>query len=649
MDFQLPSDVKKSLVSDIFGLEDPFNFNNDYTIVDFLNEFLDLRNLPSEDSRFLDAYDDAFQHIVFNDDWDENYIFEDRFKIIEDDAVFKKFLETCLNKSSSKKALIATIIEEQLSKFNYTITRVDVDSTKTIYKIISVYDENELNDIPFYVISDNNNDIEHYTGEYFILYYDEWDDYNFKTRFYLSYHKKNGVIEDIGRIKILKRDTLETYHHIPNEFYSLDDDYCTLFTHENFYLELKELFGDKFRNILRALNDAGYFPKIHENFENEKGFKKSLMRNEKEAEKILRTIRYKLNYGDVEELFNFNYIFTPKYSDISLNLDFSFDSKSVFKKRIYSIIGKNGVGKTLLIKSILDDFLNKNKRNITPIIPLYGKVLLSSFSLFDSFEKYNSNIDFNFILCGLFDIETKKPYDNLQLTERITNSISKIIDKHSENKYFLIIRDLIDQEMLNQFVNLPFDDDINDDLSYLSHGFLTVEYNLDIIPNIINLMSSGQVAIFFIITEIIANIRYNSLVIFDEPEIHLHPNAITGLMEVILNLLEEFDSYCIIATHSPLVVRELFSDNIYVLEKEKNIPRVRQLEFETFGENLTTITEDIFGNRDVSKHYFKTIKNLVSENKSYAEIEELLKGSIPLNLNLKILIKSLIENRNEES
>lgn len=128
MDFQLPSDVKKSLVSDIFGLEDPFNFNNDYTIVDFLNEFLDLRNLPSEDSRFLDAYDDAFQHIVFNDDWDENYTFEERFKIIEDNTIFKKFLETCLNKSSSKKALIATIIEEQLSKFNYTITRIDVNS-----------------------------------------------------------------------------------------------------------------------------------------------------------------------------------------------------------------------------------------------------------------------------------------------------------------------------------------------------------------------------------------------------------------------------------------------------------------------------------------------------------------------------------------
>lgn len=649
MDFQLPSDVKKSLVSDIFGLEDPFNFNNDYTIVDFLNEFLDLRNLPSEDSRFLDAYDDAFQHIVFNDDWDENYTFEERFKIIEDNTIFKKFLETCLNKSSSKKALIATIIEEQLSKFNYTITRIDVNSEKTIFKIISIYDnnENKLNAIPFYVTS-YHNDIEHYDGEYFTLYYDTWDDYNFKTRFNLSYYI-NGKVKNIGRLKILKRDTLETYDHIPKEFYSLDDDYCTLFAHQNIYLELKELFGNKFRNILRALNDAGYFPKIHENFENEKGFKTSLMRDEKEAEKILRTIRYKLDYSDVEELFNFNYNFTPKYSDISLNLNFNFDSKSVFKKRIYSIIGKNGVGKTLLIKSILDDFLNKNKRNITPIIPLYGKVLLSSFSLFDSFEKYNDNIDFNFILCGLFDIDTKKPYDTSQLTERITNSIHKIIDKHSENKYFFIIQDLIDQEMLNQFVDLPFDDDINDDLSYLSHGFLSVDYNLDVIPNIISIMSSGQVAIFYIITEIIANIRYNSLLIFDEPEIHLHPNAITGLMEVILNLLEEFDSYCIIATHSPLVVRELFSDNIYVLEKEKDIPRIRQLEFETFGENLTTITEDIFGNRDVSKHYIKTIKNLVSENKSYAEIEELLKGSIPLNLNLKIFIKSLIENRNEES
>ena len=162
-------------------------------------------------------------------------------------------------------------------------------------------------------------------------------------------------------------------------------------------------------------------------------------------------------------------------------------------------------------------------------------------------------------------------------------------------------------------------------------------------------MSSGQKSLFFIITEIVANIRYSSFILFDEPETHLHPNAITEFMNAIMELLQKFNSFGIVATHSPLIVREIFSENIFVLDKEETTLRVRKLEFETFGENLTTITNEIFGNRDVPKYYKTKIEELVESGKTYKEIENELQGEVPLNLNIKILIKSLIQNRDEKS
>jgi len=151
----------------------------------------------------------------------------------------------------------------------------------------------------------------------------------------------------------------------------------------------------------------------------------------------------------------------------------------------------------------------------------------------------------------------------------------------------------------------------------------------------------------YIITEIVANIRYDSLVIYDEPETHLHPNAISQLINAIYELTSEFQSYCILATHSPLIVRELLSRNVYIMEREESIISLRKPISETFGENLTVITEDIFGNNIIPNQYKKILKSLVESGKSYDEIVSLISSdNIPLSLNTRVYLKSII---NEES
>jgi predicted ATPase len=146
----------------------------------------------------------------------------------------------------------------------------------------------------------------------------------------------------------------------------------------------------------------------------------------------------------------------------------------------------------------------------------------------------------------------------------------------------------------------------------------------------------------YVISEIVANIRYDSLLLYDEPETHLHPNAISQLMNTIQELILQFQSYCIITTHSPLIIRELLSKSVYIVDKNGDVPSVRNIEIESYGENLGVLNDIVFGNREIPKFYKQTISRLIKEGLSYEEIIALLESDqVPLSLSLKIYIKSL--------
>ena len=148
----------------------------------------------------------------------------------------------------------------------------------------------------------------------------------------------------------------------------------------------------------------------------------------------------------------------------------------------------------------------------------------------------------------------------------------------------------------------------------------------------------------YVVSEIVANIRFDSLLLFDEPETHLHPNAISQLMNGIAELVSEFESYCIIATHSPIIIQEMFSRDVLVISREENIPSVKKIGVESFGENLSVITEEIFGNRAIPKFYETTIKKLVKIHITYDKVLEVMKeDSLPLSLNVRLYLQSLVE------
>ena len=652
-EFILPYEIKKRLFDEILKLENPFNLSENITLPDFLSKILPLRDMPSEDSRYNNAYDDAHQHLVRNNDWSLEETFERRFKIIENNETFKKFLEVILNNSERGNIEAKKILfNKYLNEYKYYINQKYNDSLEIYYFITKIKNENDIqndipeNDIPFFV-TEKGEEIKTKEKNYFHLMREYWDDYSFKTKFLFYYINEKGEKSKIGEIKILKKGYYTTFDIIDKKFYFLNDSYCSLIQSEEGYFQVKNIFKNNMDSILYALKDAAYFPFICEKFEKEKGFRISLCRYLNKMEAIIKTIRYKLNNGkNIKDFINFEFLFKPPYSaESNVSFKFNFDIEKAIPQRLYCLIGKNGVGKTSLLRNLvqklsekdIDSILQQSERDIEkePFFPLFGKIMVVSYSNFDSFENLKSKPNFNFAFCGLINPETNVPLaTDKEFCDKINESVTKIEERNSITNYATICKQFMEESLFNKLFNKKI--------------LYDYEFNKDSI-SIINKMSSGQKSIFLITTELIANIRYNSFILFDEPETHLHPNAITEFMNVIMELLQEFNSFGLVATHSPLIVREIFSENIFVLDKDETTLRVRKLEFETFGENLTTITNEIFGNRDVPKYYQKRIEKLVESGKTYNEIESELQGEVPLNLNIKILIKSLIQNRDEES
>src|SRR5207253_92326 len=70
-------------------------------------------------------------------------------------------------------------------------------------------------------------------------------------------------------------------------------------------------------------------------------------------------------------------------------------------------------------------------------------------------------------------------------------------------------------------------------------------------------LSSGQAILCHFVTALLAWIQRDSLILFDEPETHLHPNAVASLFLVLSEILTEYESFAVVATHSPVVIQEI--------------------------------------------------------------------------------------------
>jgi ABC-type nitrate/sulfonate/bicarbonate transport system ATPase subunit len=652
---KLSKGLRNQILEEVLKLEDFFGGNEEESsLMEFLSLIWDLQSMPSEDPRFNDAYDDIFQHVINNHDWTYEILFKTRLGLLNSDSKFETFLNTLLKpeirENEDDIMSYFYLIEPYLSREGFTFSHTGYnDSDLPIYEVstISANSDDPIgirnNDIPFFVEFEPNG-LAHYSNSYqdpevfpsFALVLNNgWNDFKVTSSFYLYYHPNEVKSHYIGNVKIIHNEVKNIAMVMPNKFKTLDNNFCALGQNMPFYENLKTHLGVNFESVLWAIRDAAFFTENDEAFDNNQNFNDSLIRDN-EPERLLREAKYRIYDYDLSNLYSFTYKFEPKFADNDLNVKFDFKNSNKSFDRIYAIIGKNGTGKTQLITSLPIDISRKENKNFTPRTPLFSKVIAVSYSVFDSFEIPRKTASFNYQYCGLKD-ERGNEITDRGLLLRFHNTRKKIDLIGRFEEWLKILKNFIDEESITKFIYKKTDED-----AFLPES----EYTFDLkeFGKVRKQLSSGQSIVLYIITEIVANIRFDSIILYDEPETHLHPNAISQLMNTIYELINEFQSYCIIATHSPLIIRELLSKNVYVIERESRFSSIRKISIESFGENLSTLTDEVFGNREIPKQYKMILRNMVDQNLSYEDIvNELKSDGIPMSLNTSIYLKNLMD------
>ncbi|MEY8758959.1 AAA family ATPase [Chryseobacterium sp. MD-1] len=598
--------------------------------------------------KFEDVKEDLLQHYVRNNDYETSYLFEEVLKVYSlEYSSIKIFVEAILNPRNFNDAdslyAFSSLLDYELLKENLRIVIIDYDELDFPIQVVDEVKNFQdlpknvkVNNIPFYV--DKNSDIDAEESEYFVLTPNKrWNDYSVVSTFSLTYYYDFGQKSTgIGGMRIIHKEELITWEKIPDKFDRLSNDFCSLGYTNDFYVNFLDRFKiDNTISILFALQDAAYFSDIQEKFEKTYNFSKSLIRSDR-AERYLREVRPLLNGADMDNFYSFEYNFKPAYSTQKTRVSFGFNNQEPIADRIFAIIGKNGTGKTQLLNNLPHSLSVKKLEEFDNRLPSFSKVIAISYSVFDNFTLPQKNVNLNYVYCGLKDADGDIR-SNKGLVVSFHHNWKRIQDQDRIKKWKRILLNFIDGEIIDQF--------IVDDYLYDEN---IPAVSVDEFNKVKNRLSSGQSILLYIITQVVANIRFDSLILYDEPETHLHPNAVVELMNTLYDLVNEFESFCIIATHSPIVIRELFSKNVYILEREDNIPVIRRIGIESFGENLGVLTEEVFGDRGVPKQYKKILSKLVEDGKSFDEIISILEfDEMPLSLNTRIYLKHIIKSNNE--
>lgn len=98
-----------------------------------------------------------------------------------------------------------------------------------------------------------------------------------------------------------------------------------------------------------------------------------------------------------------------------------------------------------------------------------------------------------------------------------------------------------------------------------------------------------------------------------------------------------------------MIIQEVSSKCVFILRRIDDCLEINKPNYETFAESLTTITDDIFGNRQVGRYYKKALDLLSEETESYEDILKILKTQdIPIALYTRLYLKDKLNEKSKK-
>lgn len=412
----------------------------------------------------------------------------------------------------------------------------------------------------------------------------DWDDFGFKTDFTIWINNlKTGIKCGLGTLKVGYKDQKEGWtikdSRIKNKILnSLDEDFFSMFSSEDSYNTIWEYFTDEYKtlsdkNLIQPISNENFIKSnVASLFKglNEIAFNEILKDDENIVKdqdvfkhSFLRSTSYTSILYDYSDSAKKNEGITDFLVKIK-NLEFKSILNSKPSTNIHAIIGSNGNGKSYILDRIVEDYLihpEKNKR--------IRKLIIISFSPFDKLSSYkrfllDDSFDRKINYIGLKDFYIKISTSDRLIVEQVKNN------EHLENEFYtnfsLAIkkdRELLDKIIyeinkshpnslfkeinLNSIFNLDENQDyinfkqkINSDkINYENKEIILKNKNeleIDFINSTISSekfknetikkfrkLSSGYQMIIYTLTSLIAYLEKGNLVLYDEPEVYLHP------------------------------------------------------------------------------------------------------------------------------
>ena len=494
----------------------------------------------------------------------------------------------------------------------------------------------------------------------FYLEEDGWNDFQYHVMYHLHATKRLTGDENVylGYLRIMKsgqekgdiyllRRVLgdNAFTELPEGFVSLTFA-MSVYKGLNRYIEDPEERKGVAEQLHMILDEVSPFYKM---VEDEECFQNAMLRDStmnnyslQKAQSLLlskeclydlrkESFKFKLNNADEPTVFDF----TCLTDDV-----FTWEhDKAMIPNGCVVFIGGNGSGKSTamykLAKLMYADTDERRKKEyqeyIGTLIPNnvgISKLIVVSYSPFDNFllPAWNENEEESgdrFVYCGIRNNLKERDLVQEEQDGKMDESDEVILSERQNRTLLKNISELSD-EFIEQFGILQKDskksnlwDEIAEEAQEL-HPELSRELSLmasiqtdeDRLWRSFKELSTGNKYIFHMLATVIASIEEDSLLLFDEPENHVHPPLLSFLLGVLRLVLYKYHSVMFISTHSPVIVQETFANNVYIIRRVEGKVKVKHPEIETYGANIGEVTTEVF--------------NLTSEDISYYRLFEKL-------------------------
>lgn len=471
----------------------------------------------------------------------------------------------------------------------------------------------------------------------------------------------------------------------------------------DFYNALIAKVGlDEAKDVLNLIRDAGYFENI---LGDQKAI--SLIKKDDFSTSPLREAGARKAYEDGWKLFSDEQssikdftLNTIKKDGLVEPIRFNFNSK-LLPYDINVLIGENGIGKSYTLKSLVEYWLGVDRGSKVALdeiqhepfdhYPNISKLILISYSPFEEFtidlsETTLKDKDAYRYFGFRRIVENSDGHQRIGISRNLpaSDSVSSILKslyddmKFGElpswtNKFETILSVLMSAIEFDFIAfEIVEDVDIFDQIPDFSE-FIVGEDNryLRIDESVIRTIdewkielkdcikfesgavfigddkaieiSSGQRLFCYIVVNVVGQIRKDSLVVIDEPELFLHPALEIEFVELLKKVLKAFTSKAILATHSLAITREVPAKCVHVYRKQNDSVEVEYPPFETFGGDMQRISSYVFGDNSITKPFDNWLQEQLA---IYADPQDII-DQLGDEINEEMLIK-LINSRKSD-